>query len=158
MLIHHPGPDGGLIELPGEFTLQTGSIGTVWVNEAPNLKHPSEPTGKFCLAIQTTYGQYRTNETRDRAEVVADLRTVTGAMKSRLREKPADGLTYGPWTTLQELRPGAIFETESGWRGVRPLQAPTGGCLLLERGTFETFSGGEQTRVREIFLPEVIRE
>ena len=62
------------------------------------------------------------------------------------------------WTTLGELRKGAIFETEDGIRAVKS-EYHYGNepgsqcqCVLLESGEYAHFPQKNRTRVREIIL------
>ncbi len=61
------------------------------------------------------------------------------------------------WTTLRELRPGAVFETREGIKAVKSeyrcshqnLQFL---CILLESGKYVHFPIKNATEVRQIFV------
>ncbi len=59
-----------------------------------------------------------------------------------------------PWTTLAKLRPGAVFETRDGWRGLKMdfCDGHEGRAASLVNGTIHYFS--ESAQIREIVLPE----
>lgn len=63
------------------------------------------------------------------------------------------------WTLLQDLRPGAIFETRAGVQAVKTDSGIGGGdqwrtrCVLLASGGFTTDLFQESTEVREIVMP-----
>lgn len=61
------------------------------------------------------------------------------------------------WTTLEELRQGAIFVTTGGIRAVKT-EYKYGNepdsqwqCVLLESGEYAHFPDGNDTKVKEIF-------
>lgn len=61
------------------------------------------------------------------------------------------------WVTLEELRPGAIFETESGSLVVKSeyrydSKNPQPLCILLGSGEFAHFPQKQLTKVREILV------
>ncbi len=62
--------------------------------------------------------------------------------------------TGGGWTTLGELRPGALFETRDGVRAVKSeYHYYNGGaclCVLLESGEYAHFPACDLTAVREL--------
>lgn len=68
---------------------------------------------------------------------------------------PSEG-NYGPWTTLDALRKGAIFETQDGIRAVKSeYWYSTGGapqCVLLASGEYAHFALKRKEPVREIML------
>ncbi len=66
-------------------------------------------------------------------------------------------MTYGPATTLNQLRPGAIFEAVGGKRYVLSCYPNYGGWLsvmMLSNG--KSFDMPQGFVVREIVLPAVI--
>lgn len=67
----------------------------------------------------------------------------------------------GEWTTLEDLPPGTLFETEHGTRAVKSEYTYGEGrrsdqwqCILLGSGEYAHFKDGNATRVREVFVCE----
>lgn len=63
-------------------------------------------------------------------------------------------LVHPAWTTLAELRPGAVFEIETGERWCKSLNRMHGRwprCISLETG--ELLSLTDETKVRELAIP-----
>ncbi len=69
----------------------------------------------------------------------------------------------GKWTTIAELEPGTIFETEDG---VVAVKSEYGGysddvasmCVLVASGEYAHFKNGNNERAREIILPVKLRK
>ncbi len=60
------------------------------------------------------------------------------------------------WTTLDELRPGAVFITRDGIKAVKSKYTYSNGaqweCILLAGGEFAYFPEENQTQVRQIIV------
>jgi len=61
------------------------------------------------------------------------------------------------WTTLDDLRPGAVFVTLDGVKAVKSKYKYTNGqsqweCILLASGEFAHFPEENQTKVRQIIV------
>ena len=61
------------------------------------------------------------------------------------------------WTTLEDLRPGAVFETRNGIRAVKSEyrysnENPQAQCILLTSGECAHFPEGNSTEVRQIIV------
>jgi hypothetical protein len=79
--------------------------------------------------------------------------------KRKLRTRT--GASVKPnWVKLEDLRPGAIFETEKGARAVKTVERHISvvhgegqyKCVLLHTGQHGHFPEGNETLVREIVL------
>lgn len=89
-----------------------------------------------------------------------DARLAHMAQDNGYRDGWDERVAYGPWTTLGELREGAVFETRNGVRAVKSEYRygndnPDCKCILLESGEYAHFPGRNAEPVREVVVKGV---